>query len=158
MSNNKSSNSSHVPSEGYHTITPLLRVKDYLKLIDFLKQVFDAKEISRYNHTDGSIIHAEVKIGDSMIMISDSTEEWKPMTIALYLYVDDVDKKYQKALECSATSLREPRDEFYGDRCAVIVDNFGNQWWIASHNKNISEEKLDNSPDTYVDASQTFSI
>jgi PhnB protein len=158
MSNNKSSNNSHVPSEGYHTITPLLRVKDSLKLIDFLKQVFEAKETSRYNQKDGSIIHAEVKIGDSMIMISDSTVEWKPMATALYLYVNDVDKSYQKALECGATSLREPRDEFYGDRCAAIVDNFGNQWWIANHNRNTSEEKLDNSPEVYVDASQTFSI
>ncbi len=144
--------------EGYHTISPLLRVKESLKLIDFLKQAFEAKELNHCNPKDGSIIHAEVKIGDSIIMLSDSTSEWKPVTCALYLYVDDTDKRYQMALECGATSLSEPRDEFYGDRCAAVVDHFGNQWWIATRKKNVSNEEIDNDSDSGMDESQTFSI
>ena len=144
--------------KGYHTITPLLRVKESLKLIDFLVQVFEAKEISRYHQKDGSIIHAEVRIGDSIIIVSDSTLEWKPTSCALYLHVDDTDKRYERALEYGATSLMEPRDEFYGDRCAVVIDRFGNQWWITSRKENLSGESIDNSSDSDMDESQTFSI
>ncbi len=145
--------------EGFHTITPLLRVKDASKLIDFLKQAFGAKEISRYNQKDGSLMHAEVKIGDSMVMLSDSTSEWEPTTCVLYLYVDDADKRYQKALECGATSLRKPRDEFYGDRCAAVIDPFGNQWWVATNKENVSGgEELDNSSENTMDQIQTLSI
>ena len=144
--------------ERYHTIIPLLRVKESLKLIDFLKQAFEAKEISCYNQKDGSIMHAEVKIGDSIIMVSDSTLEWKPTSCALYLYVDDTDKRYEKALEYGATSLMEPRDEDYGDRCAVVIDHFGNQWWIATRKENLTGEDIDNSSDNDMDESQTFSI
>jgi PhnB protein len=144
--------------EGYHTITPLLRVKESLKLIDFLKQAFEAKEISCYNQKDGSIMHAEVKIGDSIIMVSDSTLEWKSTSCALYLYVDDTDKRYERALEYGATSLREPRDGIYGDRCAAVIDRFGNQWWIATRKEKLSGEDIDNSSDSDMDESQTFSI
>jgi PhnB protein len=112
-------------SRRLHSITHLLRVNDASKLMDFLKPAFGAKEISRYNQKDGSLMHAEVKIGDSVVMISGSTSEWKPTTCVLYLYVDDADKRHQRALECGATSLRKPRDEFYGDRCAAVIDPFG---------------------------------
>jgi PhnB protein len=152
------SNDVNPAPKGYHTITPLLRVKESLKLIDFLKQAFEAKELDRDNQKNGSIIHAEVKIGDSIIMLADSTSEWKAVTCALYLYVDDTDKRYQMALECGATSLSEPRDEFYGDRCAAVVDHFGNQWWIATRKENLTGEDIDNSSDNYMDESQTFSI
>lgn len=153
------SNNYGLAPEGFHTITPLLRVDGASKLMDFLKQAFGAKEISRYNQKDGSLMHAEVKIGDSMIMISDSTSEWKPTTCVLYLYVDDTDKRYQMALKCGATSLRKPSDEFYGDRCAAVIDSFGNQWWVATNKKNVSEgEELNNKSDDDMDQIQTLSI
>ncbi len=151
-------NNNNLAPEGYHTITPLLRVNGASKLIDFLKQAFEAKEISRYNQKDGSVMHAEVKIGDSIIMLSDSTSKWKPITCALYVYVDDTNKRYQRALDCGAASLSEPKDEFYGDRCAAVIDHFGNQWWIATHKENESKEEIDNSSDSVMDESQTFSI
>jgi uncharacterized glyoxalase superfamily protein PhnB len=145
--------------EGFHSITPLLRVRDASKLIDFLKQAFGAKEISRYAQKDGSLMHAEVKIGDSMVMLSDSASDCKPTTCVLYLYVDDADKRYERALEFGATSLRKPRDEFYGDRCAAVIDPFGNQWWIATNKKKESGgEELDDSSDNDMDQIQTFSI
>ena len=153
------SNNYGLAREGFHTITPVLRVNDASKLMDFLKQAFGAKEISRYDEKDGSLMHAEVKIGDSMVMISDSTSEWKPTTCVLYLYVDDTDKRYQRALECGATSLRKPTDEFYGDRCAAVLDPFGNQWWVATNRKNVSEgEDPNNKSDSDMDQIQTFSI
>lgn len=153
------SNNYGLAREGFHTITPLLRVNGASKLMDFLKQAFGAKEISLYNQKDGSLMHAEVKIGDSMVMISDSSSEWKPTTCVLYLYVDDTDKRYQKALECGATSLRKPREEFYGDRCAAVIDPFGNQWWVATNKKNVSEgEELNNKSDDDMDQIQTLSI
>ena len=153
------SNDYGLAREELHSITPLLRVNDASKLMDFLKQAFGAKEISRYAQKNGSLMHAEVKIGDSVVMISDSTSEWKPTTCVLYLYVDDIDKRYQRALECGATSFRKPKDEFYGDRCAAVIDPFGNQWWIATNKKNVSEgEELDNKLDNGMDQIQTFSI
>ena len=81
------SNNYGLAREGFHTITPLLRVNDASKLMDFLKQAFDAKEISRFNQKDGSLMHAEVKVGDSMVMISDSTSEWKPTHHMCTLFV-----------------------------------------------------------------------
>ncbi len=145
------SNNDDLTPKRYYTVTPLLRVKGASKLIDFLKQTFEAKEISRYNQKDGSIMRAEIKIGDSVIMLSDSTEEWKPITSMLYLFVDDIDKKYHRALEIDATSLREPKDEQYGDRCAVVKDSFGNQWWIATHKENTPEGEFDNESDNSMD-------
>ncbi len=152
------SNNDDLIRKRYHTVTPLLRVNGASKLIDFLKQAFEAKEISRYNQKDGSIMRAEIKIGDSVIMLSDSTKEWKPITSVLYLFVDDTDNKYHRALEIGATSLREPKDEQYGDRCAVVKDHFGNQWWIATHKENMPEGEFDNESDNFMDESQTFSI
>jgi PhnB protein len=151
-------NNDAIHPKEYQTITPLLRVQEVSKLIDFLKQAFEAKEISCYNQKDGLLAHAKIKIGNSIIMLSDSTAEWKPMTNVLYMYVDNVDKKYQKALDFGATSLREPKDEQYGDRCAVVIDRYGNQWWIATHKENMSENEFDNNSDNDMDESQTFSI
>ena len=152
------SNNDDPTPKKYHTITPLLRVKEASKLIDFLKQAFEAKETRRNTQKDRSIMRAEIKIGDSVIMVSDSTEEWKPTTSALYLYIDDIDKRYHIALEIGATSLRKPKDEQNGDRCAVVMDQFGNQWWIATHKEHTSEDEFDNESNNLMDESQTFSI
>jgi PhnB protein len=106
----------------------------------------------------GTIMYAEVKIGDSIIMVSDSTLEWKPTSCALYLYVDDTGKRYEKTLEYGTTSLMEPRDEGYDDRCAGVIDRFGNQWGIATRKENLTGEDINNSSDNHMDESQTFSI
>jgi PhnB protein len=91
-------------------------------------------------------------------MVSDSTEEWKSTTSALYLYIDDIDKRYHTALKIGATSLRKPKDEQNGDRCAVVMDQFGNQWWIATHKEHTSDDEFDNESNNLMDESQTFSI
>jgi len=128
--------------EGYHTITPFLCVQGAAKLIDFLKQVFDATEIERMTNSDGTIKHAEVRIGDSMMMISDPSEQCKPMPAAFYLYVTDTAALYQCALQAGATSLLEPLDTFYGNRESGVKDQFGNSWWIATHKEDVSAEEM----------------
>lgn len=119
--------------EGFHTITPYLLVPDVARLIDFLKQALDAREIYRSEAPDGTVNHAQVQIGDSMVMMGQARDEWKPMPTMLYLYVEDVDAWYHRALQAGGTSVRELTDEPYGDRVGGVKDPFDNQWWIATH-------------------------
>jgi PhnB protein len=128
--------------EGFHTVTPYLMVQGASKLIDFLKQAFGAKEILRMARPDGAIMHAEVKIGDSIVMMSEASGEHGPMPTMIYLYVEDVDTIYNRALQAGATSLREPTDEFYGDRSGGVKDPSGNQWWIGTHIEDVSPQEL----------------
>jgi PhnB protein len=129
--------------EGYHTVTPYILVQGADKLIDFIKKAFDAKETERYSMPDGSIGHAEVRIGDSVLMVSDAQgEEFKPMAAGIHLYVEDCDVTYKHALEAGATSVSEPQDQFYGDRSSGVNDQFGNKWWIATHKEDLSKEEI----------------
>jgi uncharacterized glyoxalase superfamily protein PhnB len=128
--------------EGYHTVTPYLVVRGAAQLIDFAKQAFAAEEILRMTRPDGSIWHAEVKIGDSRVMMSEAGGEFEPMPTMLHLYVEDADAVYRQALLAGAVSLREPVDASYGDRIGGVKDSFGNQWWIATHIKDVSFEEL----------------
>jgi PhnB protein len=128
--------------DGYHTVTPFLLVDHASELIEFLKQAFAAEEIERYPTPDGGIMHAVVRIGDSLIMLSDSSEQFPSRQAMLHLYVEDTDSVYQSALKARAVSLREPVDEFFGDRSAGVLDPFGNQWWLATHIEDVSEEEM----------------
>lgn len=127
---------------GYHTVTPYLTVKGAKKLIEFLEEAFGAKRLRQTVRPDGSVGNAEVLIGNSMVMISDATEQWLPMVSSIYLYVEDTDRIYKKAIEAGAESLYEPMDMFYGDRNAGIKDMFGNFWWIATHIEDVSDEEI----------------
>lgn len=128
--------------EGYHTVTPYLIVPDVEGQIRFVKEAFDAEERSISRDGDGRIMHAEVKIGDSVVMMGESNEEFPPMPAMLHLYLENVDAVYQRALAAGATSLREPTDEFYGDRAGGVQDAYGNQWWMATHVEDVSEEEM----------------
>ena len=117
----------------YHTVSPYLLVADPVKLIDFMQTVFEATEMERHSRPDGSIAHAEVKIGDSIVMMGGvSGDEWKPMAGSLYVYVPDVDATYKRALKAGATSVMEPSLQFYGDKMGGIKDPADNLWWIAT--------------------------
>ena len=129
--------------DGYHTITPVLMVNDAAKLIDYLKRAFGAQKKERFTDPTGKIVHAEVTLGDSIVQLSDAIGDWKPVQVPLLLYVTDTDSTYRRALEAGATSLREPMDAFYGDRSAGVKDSFGNSWWIATHQEDVSREELD---------------
>jgi len=128
--------------DGYHTVTPYLVVQRAAKLIDFLKQAFEAKEIECMTQPDGTIRHAEVRIGDSVVMVSEAKDEWKPMPSGIYLYVNDTDAVYKRALQAGATSIMEPADQFYGDRNAGVKDLSGNHWWIATHKEDVPPEEI----------------
>jgi len=128
--------------EGYHTVTPYLTVADAEAQIDFLKRAFGAEE--KYRHTDdqGHVSHADVKVGDSRVMIGQARDEWKPRPATFYLYVEDCDAVYKQAMATGAKSLREPRNEAYGDRSGGVEDNQGNQWWIGTHVEDVSPEEI----------------
>jgi PhnB protein len=115
--------------DGFHTITPYLIVEGAEKQIGFM--------------TDGSIMHATLKIGDSMLMLSDASQHAKASSVMLYLYVPNVDAAYQRALKAGATSVMEPADQFYGDRSAGVKDAAGNQWFLGTHIEDVSPAELE---------------
>ncbi len=117
--------------DGFHTVTPYLMVKEADALIAFVTQAFAATETLRTTGSAGGI-HAEVRIGDAMVMIggAGAGEAWPA---ALYLYLPDVDAVYQRALQAGAASVMEPADQPYGDRLAGVKDPFGNLWYMATH-------------------------
>jgi PhnB protein len=127
--------------EGYHSVTPYM-IGNASKVLDFVKAVFDAKETLRMPGPNGMIGHAEFRIGDSNLMISDGGAEWPAMPCSLYVYVPDVDEAYKRALAAGATSLKEPADQFYGDRSASVRDAAGNIWGIGTHVEDVPPDEL----------------
>jgi PhnB protein len=118
---------------GYSTVSPYLIAAGAQAVIDFLKQVFGAKELRRYDLPDGSIMHAEVGIGDSVVMLGDAGENWPPVRAHLHVYVDDVDATYRRALEAGGVSVQVPeRKREDPDRRGGVRDPAGNTWWIAT--------------------------
>lgn len=128
--------------DGFRTLTPYLFVRGTGRLIEFLKAAFDALEIERHTGPDGEVNYAQLKIGDSMIMMSEPRDTWKPMPCGVYLYVEDTDDFYRRALEAGAVSLMEPADQFYGDRTAGVKDPFGNNWWIGTRIEDVTPEEM----------------
>ncbi len=128
--------------EGYHTVTPSLVAEHVGRLLDFVIEAFDAMELDRLTLADGTIAHAEVKIGDSRVMMGEASAEWSAMPGRVYLYVSDADASYKRALEAGATSIMEPKDQFYGDRNAVVRDPVGNVWTIATHKEDLTPEEI----------------
>ena len=108
----------------------------------FLKQAFDAEERERMMAPDGRVSHAEMKIGDSIVMMGEPTGDSKSMPGMIYLYLEDTDAAYKRALDAGATSLRAPSDMFYGDRNAAVTDPVGNQWWIATRVEDVPREEM----------------
>jgi PhnB protein len=127
--------------EGFHTATPSIIVQGAEKLIDFVKQVFDAKERMRMPGPGGTVMHAEVQIGDSILMMNDPMGGVGPMPAALYLFVADCDSTYKRAVQAGSTSQMEPADMFWGDRMGQVKDPFGNVWSIATHKEDLSPEE-----------------
>jgi PhnB protein len=128
--------------EGYHSVTPYLVVSSPEKLLDFVKQAFGAEETVRMDGPDGAIAHAEVRIGDSMVMLGGAAASGQEMPATIYLYVDDTDATYLRAVEAGATSTEEPNDAFYGDRRAAVRDEVGNIWYIATNIETVSPEEM----------------
>ena len=136
--------------EGYSTLTPYLAVEDAATAIDFYTRAFGAKERVRMAGPGGSVMHAEIEIGDSVLMLADpfpqsSTTPPKELggtTVSLMFYVEDTDAIYQQAIAAGATSLMEPVDMFWGDRFSSVQDPFGHSWTIATHVEDVSPEEM----------------
>lgn len=121
----------NLPS-GHQTIMPYLILKGASQFIDFCKKVFDAKDSNQQVlRDDGTVMHAEIILSGSTIMVTDETKDWSQQNANLFVYVPDADETYQKALDNGATSLMELSDQDYGRTCGV-TDPFGNVWWITS--------------------------
>ena len=128
--------------EGYRTVTPYLVVPDAAGQIEFLEKAFAARATLKMMNPDGSVGHAEIRVGDSILMIGQARERVKAMPACLYLYVEDADAAFQKAVAAGATVLSPVKDQFYGDRSGGVTDAYGNQWWIATHIEDMPEEEL----------------
>lgn len=131
--------------ENYPRVTPYLVVDGAAAVIDFAKDVLGATERGgRYTTPDGKIGHAEFTIGESVIMCADvsASQEGRAFPAILNVYVEDVDAVYAKAIKRGATPLREPADQFFGDRSAGVQDAAGNQWWIATHVEDVPPDEM----------------
>jgi PhnB protein len=128
--------------DGYHNVTPYLVVSDAAELLDFVQKAFGAKEKMRMPGPDGRIAHAEVDIGDSVVMMGSPGPGQHLMPGMIYLYVEDTDATYKKAVAAGASSVEEPNDAFYGDRRAAVEDSQGNQWFIATHQEDPTPEQM----------------
>jgi PhnB protein len=129
------------PPEGYHTLTPQTVVEDAQKTISFLVEVFEA-EVDMVYENDGFVTHAELVIGDSRLMLASASEDFPAFPLLSTIFVDDVDATFSKAVEAGTTPLREPADQFYGDRTGGVRDEEGNQWWISTHIEDVAEEEI----------------
>ena len=128
--------------DGYHTVTPFLNVKGVAKLIDFLKSALGAEEVMRMPGPDGTVMHAEVSIGNSRLMLGEPMQQSQPNTSAFYVYVSDVDSMYKRATGAGAKSVSPPTDQFWGDRMATVSDPFGNSWSLATHKEDPTPEEM----------------
>jgi PhnB protein len=131
-----------IPS-GFHTATPFILVKDAHRVIDFLERAFGARERLRLKHRDGTVWHAQVQLGDSMIMLGDVQDRYPAMPSSIYLYLPNADAAYQLALKAGGTSVMEPENQFYGDRSGGVLDPAGNIWWIATHIEDVAPQDLE---------------
>ena len=136
--------------EGYHTVTPYIAVDDAKKAIDFYKRAFGAEERMSMDSPEGTIAHAELKIGDSTVMLSDPfpqsnirppSERGGPTT-SMFLYVDDVDAWVQRAVDEGAQLVMPVETQFWGDRWGTVTDPFGHHWQIATHVEDVDPEEM----------------
>ncbi len=135
---------------GYHTVTPYLIIKGAARAIDFYKQAFGATELMRFPGPDGKVAHAEIKIGDSPIMLGDEAPQMNAVSpqslggtpVGILLYVEDVDTMFNRAVAAGATVERPVQDQFYGDRSGTLTDPFGHKWTLATHKEDVSHEEM----------------
>jgi PhnB protein len=136
--------------EGYHTVTPYLTVDDAAGAIEFYEKAFGAKERVRMDTPDGQIGHAELEIGDSLVMLSDALPQFTARppkelggtTASVFLYVEDVDAVTKQAVDAGATVTMEVADQFWGDRFGAVTDPFGHLWSIATHVEDVPPEEM----------------
>ncbi len=138
--------------DGYPRVIPYLTVPDAAAEIEFLERAFGATDVQAMKGPDGSIGHAELRIGASVVMLGQARGEWTPMPCSIYLYDEDVDATYARALAAGATSMTPPTDQFYGDRHGGVKDPAGNIWWIATRVEDVSPDEMARRHEAFVKA------
>ena len=136
--------------DGYHSVTPYLIIDGAARAIDFYKRAFDAKELLRIPSPGDKIGHAEIKIGDSVIMLADEHPEMDARSpthfggspVSIMVYVEDVDRQFKQAIAAGATAVRPIADQFYGDRSGTLKDPFGHSWHLSTHKEDVSMEEM----------------
>jgi PhnB protein len=137
--------------DGYHTATPYLIAKGAARAIDFYKRVFGAEELLRLAAPDGKVCHAEIKIGDSVIMLADEYPEMRYLSpqslggtpVSILLYFKDADARFNAAVGAGAKVLKPLQDQFYGDRSGTVTDPFGHVWTVATHKEDLAPEEVE---------------
>jgi PhnB protein len=144
--------------EGYHSITPHLVVRNADQAIEFYKRAFDAKELYRMPTPDGKVMHAEIKIGNSMLMLVDEFPQWNCMgpqslggsSVTIHLYVEDADALFVQAREAGAAVKMPIEDTFWGDRFGKVTDPFGHDWSIATRKRDLTPEEIQKGAQAYL--------
>jgi PhnB protein len=130
--------------DGYHAVTPFVIVSDSIQFTQFMKEAFGAEELfPPVKNEDGSVGHAEVRIGDSVVMMFDAKADWPPTPGFLRLYVEDCNATYQQALKAGASSVTRPTHVPWGDMVARVRDPLGNLWWIQTRIEDVGEEEIE---------------
>ena len=128
--------------KGYQQVIPYLAVQGAGRIIPFAEKTLGAKVIEKHEGPGGRLMHAEIRIGECVVMLGEPEEERKGGTAMLMVYLPDVDDAYRRALAAGGTKEREPADQFYGDRTAGVKDPCGNLWYLATHIKDVSKEEM----------------
>lgn len=137
--------------KGFHTVTPHLVCRDAARAIDFYQKAFGAEKIRVHKMPDGKIMHAELRIGDSIVMLGEEAPDWKVLSpqslngtpVILHLFAPDVDAVYNRAVAAGCTATMPVADQFWGDRYGQLMDPFGHKWSIATHKEDLSEDEME---------------
>jgi len=151
--------------KGYHTVTPSLVVDGAAKAIDFYKKALEAEELMRFPGPDGTIMHAEIRIGDSRIMLGDEMPEqggrgpksYGGTPVSFFVYRENVDAAWKRAVEAGGKPIMPLADQFWGDRAGCFEDPFGHHWWLAQHVQDMTPEELRKAAESFFSHAQTAS-
>ena len=151
--------------KGYHTVTPSLVVNGAAKALDFYKKALEAEELMRFPGPDGSIMHAEIRIGDSRIMLGDEMPEqggrgpksYGGTPVSFFIYRENVDAAWKRAVEAGGKPVMPLADQFWGDRAGCFEDPFGHRWWLAQHVQDMTPEELRKAAESFFSHAQTAS-
>ena len=143
--------------EGYHSVTPYLIVRGGVAALDYYKNAFGAEERFRMNGPGGTIGHAEIQIGDSVVMLADENPAWNAKApekgttppVQLMIYVEDVDATFKRAIEAGGAEIQPIKDQFYGDRSGTLTDPFGHVWTIATHVEDVAPDEMERRASEY---------
>ena len=151
--------------KGYHTVTPSLVVDGAAKALDFYKKALEAEEVMRFPGPDGTIMHAEIRIGDSRIMLGDEKPDqggrgpksYGGTPVSFFVYRENVDAAWKRAVEAGGKPIMPLADQFWGDRAGCFEDPFGHHWWLAQHVQDLTPEELRKAAESFFSHAQTAS-